>query len=156
MSSRRAFLRRLAGGAPPVLRPPQSTDESVKTHCSRCGDCAAACPEEVIVFDGDRLPALSFASGKCTFCGRCGDSCKEAVFDRRQPPTLSAVAAVGNNCLIHTGVYCQNCRDACEEQAILFSPSPTTPPVINTAACTGCGACVSICPADALMVTAVA
>jgi|SRR3954467_5084983 ferredoxin-type protein NapF len=65
-------------------------------------------------------------------------------------------ALISQACLAYAGVVCMSCRDACREQAIRFLPrrgSAFLPEVI-AAACTGCGACLSPCPAGALSLAA--
>mgnify|MGYP000853058696 CR=1 FL=1 len=57
---------------------------------------------------------------------------------------------VGDN---HHHVVCRSCGDACPERAIGFRQRPGAPeyPYV-TAACNGCGACVSSCPVSAINV----
>ena len=65
-------------------------------------------------------------------------------------------ALISQACLAYAGIVCMSCRDACPEQAIRFLPrlgSPFLPKVVATA-CTGCGACLSPCPAGALSLAA--
>jgi len=52
---------------------------------------------------------------------------------------------------------CSRCRDVCPAKAIAFGADSTSVdlPVIKADACTGCTACVSICPTDALRHAAV-
>lgn len=55
-------------------------------------------------------------------------------------------------CLALRGVVCGSCRDACDIGAIRMRPRlrAAPAPVVDGARCTGCGACVAICPADAI------
>jgi ferredoxin-type protein NapF len=59
---------------------------------------------------------------------------------------------ISDACLTHAGVVCQACGDVCSEQAIRFAPRPGGPPlpILDEHRCTGCGACVPICPARAI------
>jgi ferredoxin-type protein NapF len=87
-------------------------------------------------------------------------ACSEPAFDRiafdtgATPWTL--VAAIGEACLARKNVVCQSCGDACAVRAIRFRPEPGRVPMprLDPSACTGCGACVSVCPADAIVVGA--
>ena len=149
--SRRAFFARAAGSAPPPLRPPWIREETLRSLCTSCGDCAKACPEEIIAIGAKGLPALSFAEAGCTFCGRCAEACpEEGLFDRSLDPALPATAEIGPDCLNAQGVLCQSCRDACGYRAIRFPPLPGSAAEIDSAACTGCGACLPSCPVGAI------
>jgi ferredoxin-type protein NapF len=53
------------------------------------------------------------------------------------------------------GVVCSSCRDACPAQAIHFPILSRLPlPEVDAEACTGCGACVSVCPVGAIALQA--
>ena len=73
-----------------------------------------------------------------------------AVAGRDQGRRLRA--AVANDCLAYRDVVCRSCGDACGEAAIRFSPrlGGAARPEILAERCTGCGACVSACPAGAV------
>jgi ferredoxin-type protein NapF len=45
------------------------------------------------------------------------------------------------------GVICISCRLACDEQAVSFEDRR---PTIVDSACTGCAACVDVCPSRAI------
>jgi ferredoxin-type protein NapF len=60
--------------------------------------------------------------------------------------------AIADACLARAGVVCQGCGDACPERAIGFPLRRGGPPlpVVEEDRCTGCGACVAICPVGAI------
>ena len=151
LASRRAFLtgRRDAPAAP---RPPGALPEpAFRRACTRCGDCVAACPEAVLSVDAEGRPGFEPALGACTFCGRCAEACPgEALSAAPAPYPWIAEAAAG--CLSLNGVACRACEDRCDARAIRFRPllGGRAAPLIDAAACTGCGACVAPCPADAI------
>lgn len=145
--SRRELLRARPRATAPRL--PWLSNDSLD-RCTRCGDCIDACEEAILVRADGGLPAIDFSLGGCTACGACADACSAGVFDRSQalwPNTLT----INENCLTGTGVYCQSCRDGCDQGALVFQLQKPVPlPHINLEACTHCGACISHCPADAI------
>lgn len=147
--SRRTFLR---GGATarPIQRPPW-TDAAFTDACTACGDCISACPEQIL-FKGDGgMPEIRFDNEGCTFCGDCAAVCEQPVFERGRR-AFPWRASLGSDCLALHGVDCQSCRDVCEPQAIRFHPAlgKAPQPQLSLDACTGCGACISVCPANAI------
>ena len=155
--SRRAFLRGKFGKtAKTALRPPWSkADPQFSDACSRCYACIAACPERIIVSGDGGFPEIDFNCGECVFCRACVEACAEPVFwDPDEIYPWEIVAAVGDSCLAYHGVFCQSCRESCEAGAIAFplKPGRTVVPSINAERCTGCGACVSVCPVAAVSV----
>jgi ferredoxin-type protein NapF len=71
----------------------------------------------------------------------------------RQPGEVTpAMIQISEACLPRAGISCMACRDACEPAAIRFRPRVGGPflPEIDAEACTGCGECISVCPADAI------
>ena len=67
------------------------------------------------------------------------------------------VALIGDGCLAEAGILCRTCGDACPDAAIRFRPRIGLPPqaIVNEAACTGCGECVSTCPGEAITLGAI-
>jgi ferredoxin-type protein NapF len=156
--SRRRALQALRVGVEhgPVMRPPWSlAEEPFLAGCTRCNACIEACPERILRHDAGGRPRVDFELGGCTFCRRCAESCPAGVFvDPVYSPAWSARAAVTAACLTRQGVYCSSCRDSCEAAAISFPPArgEVPRPRIDVERCTGCGACVAVCPSAAITV----
>jgi len=63
---------------------------------------------------------------------------------------------VNSNCLGNQKIVCRSCGDACEARAIRFKHdiSATPLPVIDLDKCNYCAACISVCPTNAITMTA--
>ncbi len=150
ISTRRGFLAGRALGGDKTPYPPGITEESLK-NCSGCGECATACPSKIISIRHG-IPVLDFQRGECTFCGTCADRCPERVFPTDPVSRFPHNVTIADDCLAVNFIDCQACRDACATAAIRFRPRIGGPfvPVLDADACTGCGACISVCPAEAI------
>ena len=146
--SRRALLRGRVR-AEDLPRPP-GAGAGFETLCTQCGDCARACPEGILLRDGDGFPVLDPRAGGCSFCGACTAACPSGalVADRPFPWRVT----LGPGCLSGAGTGCRICEDHCDAAAIRFRPAlgGRATPAIDPAACTGCGACIAPCPTGAL------
>ncbi len=137
------------------MRPPWALPETdFLEACSRCGACHQACPENIII-PKSGYPVVDFNHGECTFCGDCAVVCETGAlnYDAHASPWYYR-ATVKTNCLARQGIVCQSCQDDCELMAINFHHrSALIPePVIDVQTCTGCGACVKVCPANAITI----
>ncbi|GAA4164810.1 ferredoxin-type protein NapF [Shinella granuli] len=148
--SRRTFLSGGRRSAAARIRPPGIAEEGLAA-CTGCGQCVEHCPTGVIALV-DGLPALDFSTAECTFCGACAQNCPEPVFADGVAGRFDHVVAIASSCLPFQGVDCQACRDACPTAAIRFRPVRGGPfvPDLLAEACTGCGACISVCPVGAV------
>jgi ferredoxin-type protein NapF len=120
--------------------------------CTACGACITDCPERILIADRDGKPQIDFSRGGCTFCGNCAEACEAPVFDRTRPAPWALTVQIGTGCLTLQGILCDSCKDACLDRAILFPRSAGRVPVpaISAQDCTGCGACISVCPSAAI------
>ncbi len=154
---RRAFLRgRSLRFSPTAIRPPWALPLAMFVNaCTRCDECVAACPQHILQRGDGGYPEISFHNGECTFCGQCADACKEGAFQTdthtvHQAWNLSV--AIQPSCLSLNGVVCRTCGDHCDARAIRFQlqTRAIAIPHISQEACTGCGACLSACPVNAV------
>ncbi|MHC9245233.1 ferredoxin-type protein NapF [Aeromonas jandaei] len=154
LARRGLFRGRLRVAEPPVQLPWSVAWPQFSTGCTRCGDCLAACPEQILVNGEGGFPSVDFQRGECTFCGDCVAACKEPLFRPASETPWQYKASIAANCLANGQVYCQRCQDNCEPRAIRFIPTlgrvPT--PVIELESCNGCGACVQDCPVGSIKV----
>ena len=150
---RRNFLTGRRLSLPDRPRPPWARAASVAAACTGCGACVPACPQGIVALDETGRPALDFSGSECSFCGACAEACPEPVFDRAIP-AFEHRAVIGADCFAGRGIVCQSCGDACPESAIRFRPRLGGPalPELATDRCSGCGACVSACPAQAIAI----
>lgn len=148
--NRRAFLR---GATIPERLPPWVRSDAL-SKCSTCGDCATACPEDIISMSRSGYPSVDFTQTGCTFCGACAEACPEDVFGSQQEPAWDAQVSISEACLLKSGVSCQLCTDFCDAEALRFDLSirPSGGLALQLQDCTGCGMCVGSCPTNAIAV----
>lgn len=152
--SRASLLRGRLRAAPPAVRPPWALSENAFIEaCTRCGDCITACPENIIQKGSGGFPEVSFAGGECTFCGDCVKACQPGALANAEDGSLpwSLDVAIADTCLGSQGVVCRLCEEQCEAGAIRFPRlGGAGVPIIDAETCSGCGACIAFCPADAI------
>ena len=130
--------------------------------CHDCpGPCVESCAAGIVRRHDDQhasagLPYLEFSAAACTFCGDCVDACPacDPGVDRNRLPARLGLAHIdAERCIAFQGVICASCRLACDARAVGMDVDRR--PVIEVEACNGCGACVGVCPGDAIAVAPV-
>ncbi len=153
---RRQFLRGRLRPVSVPLRPPWALRETDFTAaCSRCDQCLHQCPGHILVRGSGGFPELDFQRGGCDFCGACLAACEPEALASREAlaeHAWSQTAVIGTGCLSVRGIVCRACGDACEPRAIRFrlAVGGRAMPDVDSARCNGCGACVGVCPVQAV------
>lgn len=154
--SRRQFLRGHLQGSHSPIRPPWARDEQAFIDtCERCDACIKVCHLKIIKRGDGGYPEMDFSRSGCDFCESCVRHCPSHAL------SINAVnyhhpwairADINDECFARRGVVCQSCGDICETSAIQFRQAVggASYIYINASACTGCGECVSLCPAGAI------
>ncbi|RQW26611.1 ferredoxin-type protein NapF [Rhodobacteraceae bacterium CH30] len=140
--------RRQAQLYPPGALP----DTQLENRCTRCGDCARACPEGIITAGQGGFPVLDMKRGGCSFCGQCQAACPSDALSRQAAHSLPWQAVIAKNCLAAQQIECRVCGESCDADAIRFELAigQAPRPLLALEACTGCGECVRACPAAAI------
>jgi len=156
-ASKRSLFRQALDRDPFVLRPPWAIDEYdfVET-CRSCHRCISACEQSILKSDAQQRPIIDFSKDECTFCERCVLACESGALNnaaKTEPWGLRA--NISDGCLTRKNVVCLSCGEACENEAITFTfaINATAAPQVKVDQCNGCGACVSICPTNAIQIS---
>ncbi len=154
---RRSLFRGQYKPSESMLLPPWALDqEHFLDLCTRCGDCVSACPENILTPGSGGFPTTDFTKNECTFCSDCVSACPTgALLNSESNAPWHQAPTINDQCLAQKGVVCRSCEEACEPEAINFLTKHirgVAAPTINNDLCNGCGACISICPNDALTI----
>ncbi len=141
-------------GAFPLLRPPGAVDEAAFLElCTRCSDCAEACPHDAIRRAPERLrgaaetPIIDPYAAPCRMCDDlpCIAACETGALRSEAPSALGTARVQALDCLNRMSQTCSVCVEQCPVPgAIAFAGDV---PAVNDPLCTGCGLCQHVCPA---------
>lgn len=153
--SRRSFLRGKVSAPAKVARPPWALkpEADFLAACTRCDECVTRCPQQVLIKGDGGYPEIRFNTNGCTLCGECAVACVPRAIDReRVPQAFAERIRLLPGCLHEKGVECRVCGDACDVRALRFRPRIGGLALleVEAEACTGCGACVPVCPMQVL------
>ncbi|KJY83918.1 ferredoxin [Vibrio galatheae] len=123
--------------------------------CTRCGKCSEACETQIVIKGDGGFPQVDFTQGECTFCYQCADVCPEPLFKEKNELPWDAKASIQDSCLAKQNVECRSCGEMCDTNAIKFKLEigKVAQPNIDVDECTGCGACVAVCPSSSINVS---
>lgn len=124
--------------------------------CTRCEKCIDVCPSSILQVADGGFPEVNFSHGECFFCTDCINCCSVDMFDLEQDNPWTVKATISTSCLNNQTTYCRSCAESCGSEALLFefSTSIFVSPIVANDTCTGCGACISNCPVDAIRMKA--
>jgi ferredoxin-type protein NapF len=126
-----------------IPRPPQAQEEPLFTRlCSGCGDCATACPNQIIRMEHG-LARLNLEHNHCDLCLACTTACETRALVAELPAMTGLVPVFNDNCVLSYGEPCTLCQEECPSQAITL-PS-TGLPQVSAEHCQGCARCVQSC-----------
>lgn len=155
--SRRQLFTGISPSAVLPTRPPWARESNTfSQNCDGCGDCIERCPTQILKKGNKGKPWIDFSAGECEFCMECALICKRDAFNPPQKldsPVWNLAAVIATECLAYNQVICRSCKEQCEPEVIQFiTIAGRTPmPRVNPG-CTGCGACVSVCPVKAISI----
>lgn len=142
---------------PDLIRPPGVVHEdNFLKLCIKCGKCIRACPflalQPVIhANEFDRgTPCLRVGTSFCRFCEGfpCIEACPTGALTKDgNCKKIATAEAIKEKCLRSNGIDCTACEQICARtwKAISYNLH-NQPPTINNRICTGCGACITVCP----------
>ncbi len=139
----------------PVLhRPPGAVEEAAfLRECTRCDACVEACPVHAIVRAGTRFreaagtPVIDASTQPCVMCkdAPCITVCIPRVLRAELPRRMGTARIQIESCLAHTRTTCTVCSERCPVEGAITVERGR--PTIHAEHCTGCGVCLSVCPA---------
>lgn len=161
------------------FRPPWAIpEEYFVDYCTRCDKCIDACFDELIVKGRGGFPQMDFKQGGCDFCEDCLNACEASALkkipvnnnsNKREessensseshlPPWHIKANIDLTNCLSMNATICRSCGESCDDKAIKFDLKlgGIAQPVLNLEQCSGCGACLAVCPVQVISLTSMA
>ncbi len=138
----------------PVFRPPGAvTENQFLAGCTRCDDCAKACPHDAIVKltakhgAAEGTPTIHADIAACHMCEDfpCISACKPGVLSHSVPKLIGTAKITPHLCLAHHSTTCTVCSERCPVDGVITVIDGK--PHLDEDACTGCGVCRYVCPA---------
>ncbi len=119
--------------------------------CLGYGDCMRVCPKDAISIENG---VAHVDPQKCIGCGMCMRECPNGIIKLIEDTTRVVVQCSNHDKGANTRKYCTNgcigcmkCQKSCPNGAITVENNLAT---IDYSLCTGCAACVEVCPVHCL------
>ena len=137
-----------------VLRPPGAVAEGdFLKACTRCGDCASACPHDAIrkaparLREAEGTPIVDPLASPCLMCEDlpCIAACETGALRSEAPAALGSARVAPLDCLNRLATPCSVCVERCPVPGAIDFVGDV--PQVNERLCTGCGICQHVCPA---------
>lgn len=137
-----------------ILRPPGAVDErSFLAGCTKCNECATACPVGAIFSAPPRFgsaagtPMIDPMQAPCVMCEDtpCIAACEPNVLQAELGLQMGTAKIKQLHCLAYNGTICTVCSEQCPVEGAIGLKQGR--PIINEQICTGCGVCQYVCPA---------
>ncbi|MDH2997714.1 ferredoxin-type protein NapF [Pasteurellaceae bacterium LFhippo2] len=139
-----------------AIRPPWSNLANFLEKCTACDKCISACEMGILTRGAGGYPEVNFSLGRkeCSFCEDCVKVCEADVFRDTSEEAWLHKVVIQPSCLAQMNVECRSCEDSCESRAIRFKRQVggIAKPELDLTACNGCGACLSVCPTNAITI----
>jgi len=138
----------------PVFRPPGAIEENqFLAGCTRCNDCADACPYDAIRKAPERLgsiagtPTIEADTAACMMCEGfpCITACEAGVLVHSIDKVMGTAKVTEHLCLAHHGTTCTVCSERCPVEGAIEVRQGK--PTVLENVCVGCGVCRYVCPA---------
>ena len=131
------------------LRPPGAVDEALfLERCTKCSDCAKACPYGAIVFDQrDGTPVIFPDQVPCYLCDDlpCINACAtEALLPVAQQDEIRMGRATVSHRLCTAAQGCHACASQCPTKALSMDFDAQRL-LVAAELCVGCGQCEQVC-----------
>jgi len=131
------------------LRPPGAAGEALfLERCTKCGDCAKACPYGSITFHQQNGTPVIFADQvPCYLCEDipCIAACAtEALLPIQEGEQIRMGRAVVSHRVCTAGQGCHACASKCPTDALSMDFDAQRL-VVTTERCVGCGLCEQVC-----------
>ena len=124
-----------------------SGDKFCTFACLGYGDCAKVCPQDAITVENG---VAIVNPRKCIGCGICTRECPNGIIHLIPDVTRVVVecsnhdkGAITRKACSNGCIGCMKCQKTCPSGAITVIDNLAT---IDYSKCTGCGACVEVCP----------